>query len=370
MENNSIQNTQAAVVAPRIIFTNHVPEAIDSMVEQLGNPTVYVLMDENTQSYVLPILQARSAVVRGARIIVTGSGDLNKNLDALTAIWKHLSDDNAPRNSVLINVGGGMVSDLGGLAAATFKRGIKVINVPTTLLAAVDASVGGKTAINFNGIKNQIGVFNEPEAVIVSTMFFNSLPQQQLLSGYAELIKHGLLDSPETLDELLSFSVVYPEFNSQALMKVLEDSVMIKARYVQQDFTDLNLRHALNLGHTAGHAIEAYGMKAGAPEPHGYAVAWGLVIELILSHTELGLDEETVKKLASYVLKNYGPFDLRPEIYPTLIDSMRSDKKNTSADSINFTLLRQVGEPVIDCNIPVDRIIAAFDTYRQLMGLS
>ncbi|MDE7426204.1 MAG: 3-dehydroquinate synthase [Muribaculaceae bacterium] len=370
METNSSQTQQPSIVAPRIVFTNHVPEAIDSMVEQLGNPPVYVLMDVNTQAFVMPLLQAQSSAVAKATAIITKAGDMNKNLEALSAIWKQLSDSNASRNSVLINVGGGLVSDLGGLAAATYKRGIKVINIPTTLLAAVDASVGGKTAINFNGIKNQIGVFNEPEAVIVSTMFFNTLPQQQLLSGYAELIKHGLLDSTETLDELLSFSVVYPRFNSEALMKVLEDSVMIKARYVRQDFTDRNLRHALNLGHTMAHAIEAYGMEVLSPEPHGYAVAWGLVLELILSQMELGLDDGIVKKLADYVLTNYGAFDIIPQIYDKLIDFMRNDKKNTSPDDINFTLLRRVGEPVIDCSVSSDRIKTAFDTYRTLMKLA
>ena len=167
-------------------------------------------------------------------------------------MWKQLSVSEATRSSVLINVGGGMLTDLGGFAAAAFKRGMRCINVPTTLLGAVDASVGGKTAVNFNGLKNQIGVFSEAEASIISTVFFNTLPQQQILSGYAEMLKHALLEDEATLGRLLDYNPVYPEFDSEALLPLLRASVLVKQRIVEEDLTEKGLRKALNLGHTIG----------------------------------------------------------------------------------------------------------------------
>lgn len=353
----------------KLLFTNRVGEAIDSIVGQIGNPAVFVLVDVNTESFVLPSLQAQSQAVAGARVITTRSGDHHKSIDALADLWQRLCELGATRSSVLINVGGGVVTDLGGFGAATFKRGIHFINVPTSLLGAVDAAVGGKTGVNFNGFKNQIGVFASADAVIISTCFFNTLPQQQLLSGYAEMLKHALLDSPKMLDTLLNYSVVYPLFDSQRLLGLLEQSVAVKQRIVLSDSTETGLRKALNLGHTAGHAIESLAMKYQSPVPHGYAVAWGLVISLVLSHMELGFPSDTLHRLADYVLKNYGPYDITCKEYPELIDFMRQDKKNDDPDHICFTLLKDVGQAEINHVVPTDRIEAALDIYRDLMHL-
>lgn len=367
MWESSHANTQA--MEQKLIFTNRVGETIDSLVDALGAPAVYVLCDVNTQSFVLPVLQAQSKAVADAKLISTKSGDANKNIEALTSLWKSLSDMGATRQSVLINVGGGVVTDLGGFGAATFKRGIHFINVPTTLLGAVDAAVGGKTSVNFNGLKNEIGVFANADAVIISTGFFNTLPQQQLLSGYAEMIKHALLQDKEMLDRLLHYSVVYPIFDADALLKLLEESVKVKQSIVAQDMTENGLRRALNLGHTAGHAIESLAMKYQSPVPHGYAVAWGLVISLVLSHMEQGFPSETLHAIADYVLKNYGPYDITCKEYPELIDLMRHDKKNPTPDAISFTLLKDVGDPVCGCVVAPEKIEAALDIYRDLMHI-
>lgn len=206
----------------QVIYTNLVIEALDDLVSSLGAPNVFVLADSNTAKFVLPILTNQSKVVSAAKIITVSAGDVNKTIEALQSIWKSLSDEGASRKSVIINIGGGVITDIGGFAAATFKRGIRFVNLPTTLLGAVDAAVGGKTGINFNGLKNEIGAFSDAEAVIISTMFFNTLPAQQLLSGYAEMLKHGLLDNTATLAALMRYDVTNGTAASDELLHLID----------------------------------------------------------------------------------------------------------------------------------------------------
>lgn len=354
----------------KLIFTNLVGEAIDSLVADLGNPQVAAVVDTNTAQFVLPIVQKVSKTIAGADVITVKAGDANKNLNELAELWKKLSDMEATRKTVVVNLGGGVVSDMAGFAAATFKRGMRCINVPTTLLAAVDAAVGGKTGINFNGLKNQLGVFSEPEAAVISTLFFNTLPQQEILSGYAEMLKHALLEDAKVLSDLLNFNPVYPYFDADALLPRLEESVMVKAGIVDKDLTETGLRKALNLGHTVGHALEAFSYSHKSPIPHGYAVAWGLVTELVLSHIQLGFPSDTLHSFAAYVKEQYGAFPLTCDDYPELISAMRQDKKNATPDKINFTLLSSVGKPKTDCTASPEQICAALDIYRDLMGLA
>ncbi len=351
----------------KLIFTNLVGEALDTLVAESGASQVAIVADTNTAGFVLPLLVNDSKTAASARVITVKSGDANKNLEQLTSLWKELSAMEATRSTIVVCLGGGMVSDLGGFAAATFKRGMRCINIPTTVLAAVDASVGGKTGINFNGLKNQIGTFTEPEAAIISSIFFNTLPQQQILSGYAEMIKHGLLESPETLGKLLSYSPILPDFNSEALLPLIRESVLVKANIVEKDLTESGLRKALNLGHTVGHAFEALSYSRQSPIPHGYAVAWGLVVEAILSHMLLGFPSDTLHTLAQYVRTNYGSFAITCDDYPALIAIMRQDKKNASADQINFTLLSAVGQPHLNQTATTAQITAALDIYRDLI---
>lgn len=353
----------------KLIFTNMVGEAVDDLVGALGNPAVYVIVDTNTAQYVLPTLTAQSQAVQNAHVITIKSGDVNKNLDSIQGVWKELHNAGATRSSVIINVGGGVVTDLGGFAAATFKRGMRTINVPTTLLGAVDASVGGKTGINFNGCKNEIGAFTEPLASVISTGFFVTLSQQELLSGYAEMLKHALLESREELDMLLGYSVAYPIFDADRLLELLRRSVAVKQRIVEQDYTEGGMRKALNLGHTVGHAFESLALRRQSPIPHGYAVAWGCVVALVLSHLRLGFPSDVLHKFAAYVRKNYGAFDFTCDDYPALIELMRHDKKNSSPQQICFTLLADVGDPRINTVVEPDDIKNALDIYRDLMGV-
>ncbi len=348
-----------------IIFTNSVGCELERVLS--GFPgKVFVICDENTLKEVVPLIAADSARVADASTIVTPVGDENKNIVSLAGIWDGLQNGGADRHSVVINIGGGVITDMGGFAAATFKRGVKFINVPTTLLSAVDAAVGGKTGINFNGFKNEIGVFKEADAVIISTCFFKTLPREEVKSGYAEMLKHGLLESPESLDRLLDYDI--SALNTDELLVMLEESVNVKRRVVTEDPFEKGIRKALNLGHTAGHAFESLALERKSPVPHGYAVAWGCVVELVLSHLALGFSSTLLHRVARFVRDTYGAPAIECRDYDKLLDYMRHDKKN-SGGKINFTLLSAPGEIEINQYPGDDEIRNALDIFRDLMGI-
>lgn len=357
-------------MSQRIIYTNSVGETVEKLIAEMDSPNVFVITDKGAFENALPVLHAQSPLLAGATTVTVEQGDENKNIDSLARIWKALGDNGATRSSVIVNVGGGVVTDIGGFAAATFKRGVRFINVPTTLLGAVDAAVGGKTGINFNGLKNEVGCFSEADTVIISTIFFNTLPQQQLLSGYAEMLKHGLLENRDAFARLLAYSVVSPVFDSEHLFGLLRDNVAIKKDIVDNDPTEHGLRRALNLGHTAGHAFESLAIERRSPIPHGYAVARGLVVALVISRLRFGFPSDTLYQLAAYVRENYGPGHITCDDYPRLLELMSHDKKNPSPDNISFTLLHDVGRVETGCIVAPEEITAALDIYRDLMGLS
>lgn len=343
-----------------IIFSNNVSEAILSLVERLKPSSVHIISDENVCREVLPALKLDFPVISVA------PGDENKNLTSLSHIWRQLIMQGATRRSLVVNIGGGVVTDMGGFAAATFKRGVRFINVPTTLLAAVDAAVGGKTGINFLDFKNEIGAFCNADAVIISTVLFSTLPSRELLSGYAEMIKHGLLSSAEDYNSLLDFDILHA--NLERLLPLLEKSVKVKERIVEEDPHEKGLRRALNLGHTAGHAFESLAMQRSHPIPHGFAVAYGILVEMILSHTVFGFPSAELYRYASYLKEHgYGRPAFDCDDYPVLLELMRHDKKNDKPDAINFTLLREPGVAVIDCTASEEEIKTALDIFRDLM---
>ncbi|MCM1021248.1 MAG: 3-dehydroquinate synthase [Muribaculum sp.] len=350
-----------------ILFTNNTADALSNAISVLSPTNIFVLTDENTLKYVWPVIQSEDSRFANLQPITIPAGDINKNLESTSNVWNELQKGGATRHSALICLGGGVITDLGGFAASTFKRGIKFINMPTTLLSAVDAAVGGKTGINFNGYKNEIGVFSPADYVIISTRFFSTLPQSELLSGYAEMLKHGLIDSAESFNALLNSNPC--SLSTDEMLQLLETSVNVKRRIVADDPYEHGIRRALNLGHTAGHALESLAMKNGRPVPHGYAVAWGCVIELILSHMQCGFPTTTLRHTAKYISDNYGAPSITCTDYPVLIEYMRHDKKNTSPQEINFTLLSDIGKINIDCRAKADEIKTALDIFRDLLGI-
>lgn len=351
----------------RILITNSPADALQELLAAHNACNVFILADTNTARIAVPRLMAGCPALSGAETIVVSPGDENKNLTALSSVWEALTAGGATRHSVLVNVGGGMVTDLGGFAAATFKRGIGFINVPTTLLGAVDAAVGGKTGINFAGLKNEVGVFRQAEAVVLSSVFFDTLPESEFMSGYAEVIKHALIDSSESLSRVLDRDSSGRA--GGAMLNLLAESVEVKRRIVAEDPCETGLRKALNLGHTAGHAFEAIAMERNAPVPHGYAVAWGLVVDMVLSHIRLGFPSAVLRQVADYVCRHYPAPALRCADYPHLLELMRHDKKNRDARHINFTLLKAPGEVLTDIDVPEEDICAALDIFRDLMHI-
>lgn len=254
-----------------------------------------------------------------------------------------------------------MVTDIGGFAAATFKRGINFVNVPTTLLAMVDASVGGKTGINFGGLKNEIGAFAFPQTVIVDTQWLETLDHENLLSGYAEMLKHGLITERKLLPTLLNFDTA--TFNLHQLSDMLKVSVAIKEQIVEQDPHEQGIRKALNFGHTFGHAFEEWAMTR-HPILHGYAVAYGMVCELYLSAIKQGFPQTIMRQTVNFIRNNYGTLPITCDDYDALISLMIHDKKN-AGNNINFSLLHDLGSVVINRTATEEEIKDALDFLRE-----
>lgn len=328
---------------------------LNELINKISPDKVFLLTDEHTFRHCLPLISGVKDIAKEQTITIA-AGDNFKNTEALSSVWQLLSERGASRHSLLINLGGGMPCDLGGFAAATYKRGIPFINLPTTLLSMVDASVGGKTGINFNGFKNEIGAFRIADMVLIHTPFLKTLDRNNLLSGYAEMLKHALIDAPETLEKLLN---IEPDTLSVELLAMLvADSVMVKDRYVEADPLEKGIRKALNLGHTIGHAFESLAMKKNRPALHGYAVAWGLIPELKLAVAKEQFSENITKKTENYINNLYGEHGFSSEDFEDLFSLMQHDKKNRG-DRINFTFLSSVGTPVIDIHCSKEEIKSA-----------
>ena len=258
-----------------------------------------------------------------------------------------------------------MVTDLGGFAASTFKRGIPYINIPTTLLAMVDAAVGGKTGINFNGLKNEVGVFSPAASVLIETEFLRTLDERNFFSGYAEMLKHGLISTTDHWAELLAFD--RDAIDYARLKTMVGRSVQVKENIVHEDPLEHGIRKALNLGHTVGHAFESLALAENRPVLHGYAVAWGLVCELYLSCLLSGFPKDKMRQTIAFIKENYGVFVYDCKAYEHLYALMQHDKKNTEG-IINFTLLEDVGQIAINQTADKKTIFEAFDFYRETMG--
>ena len=369
----------------KVVMSQNLEEVLTAAVADCEKDRLFILTDETTKALCLPVVEGFGCL-KGAQIITIGATDTHKTLDSLSHVWEALGEGGATRHSLLINLGGGMVTDLGGFAASTFKRGINYINIPTTLLSMVDASVGGKTGINFRGLKNEIGVFNNAATVILDTQFLKTLDAENILSGYAEMLKHGLIDSESHWGELVSFDF---ERNSEErignseerivnseerignsenswwmeLQRMVEKSVAVKQRIVTEDPTEQGIRKALNLGHTAGHAFESFALKH-QPILHGYAVAYGLVCELYLSCIKTGFPSDKMHQTVNFIHEHYGKMSITCDDYPQLMELMTHDKKNV-AGIINFTLLGGIGDIRINQTATKDEIYEALDFYRE-----
>ena len=301
---------------------------------------VAILVDENTKKHCLHLLPR----LNNSIIIEIPAGEQYKTISTCNHIWEQLTVNNFDRNSVLINLGGGVIGDMGGFASATYKRGIDFIQIPTTLLAMADASVGGKLGVDFNGLKNQVGLYSNPKSVIINPEFLQTLPENQLKSGFAEVVKHALISDKNLWKEIISIP-----FNEMNWEKIIETSINIKNKIVLSDPCEKGERKKLNFGHTFGHAVESYYLEKGTPVLHGEAVLMGILLEVEISL----VSQEENNQIKNYILSNFSlPFTPKKlDLLPFLMN----DKKN-KVGKINFSLLTNIGNCSVDNLFSADEL--------------
>jgi 3-dehydroquinate synthase len=325
---------------------------------------IFILTDENTSLRCLPILISKIPALAEAEVVEVEPGEASKSVEVASRIWEVLSELGADRASVMINLGGGVISDLGGFVAGTFKRGIRFFNVPTTLLAQVDASVGGKTGINHSGLKNEVGIFKNPNGVFVDPEFLSTLPKNQILSGFAEMIKHALVYSKSYWEELKDVGLMELETLDDRISR----SIQIKNEIVGSDPYESGRRKILNFGHTIGHALESFSQESDVKTLlHGEAIAVGMVCESFISTRVMGMHENDLEEITSFIFSLFAKIDLEPFSYHRIIELMRHDKKNRDG-RIRFSLLTRIGDAEYDCEIHADRIVESINYYRRWVG--
>lgn len=327
------------------------------------NQKIFLLIDENTRKFCLPILSPALEEF-DIYVIEIKSGEINKVIKTCEFIWNELLSQQANRNSMLLNLGGGVLTDIGGFVAATFKRGMKFINIPTTVLGASDAAIGGKTGVDLKMLKNQIGVFAKSEAIFINPEFFKTLPLRQVNSGLAEIIKSALIAN-KNLWQILMDAHVLQIMNWE---QIVNESVKVKAEIVDRDPLEKGDRKLLNFGHTIGHAVETYSLQNDEdPLFHGEAIAIGMICESYISMKNLSLSKAEFGQIVKYLINQYHAYVISPESIDVLFELMLQDKKNTSAQ-INFTLINKIGEGKIDQYIDADLIRESLSFYSTYVN--
>ncbi|MDA0196453.1 MAG: 3-dehydroquinate synthase [Bacteroidetes bacterium] len=346
------------MASKNVQITDDLSSVLDRFFFDRNYTQVAVLVDENTEQACLPLVKD---LIPEHWLISIVSGESNKNLSTCESIWGALTEGSFDRHSLMINLGGGVIGDMGGFCAATFKRGIDFINIPTTLLSQVDASVGGKLGIDFQGFKNHIGVFKDPELVIIDPVFLKSLPNKELRSGFAEAIKHCLIADRKRWDEISQKNL-----DTQNWVDIIGHSVAVKEDIVAGDPFEKGQRKLLNFGHTIGHAIESTYLDRGEERLlHGEAIAIGMICESYLSKKKSGLQETELNEIVSYINRIFGLPQLDKEAFEEMVELISQDKKN-QGKVINCTLLKTIGEGVVNIPISTGDVIDALFYYNQL----
>ncbi|SDW89705.1 3-dehydroquinate synthase [Lutibacter oricola] len=344
-------------------FVNFKEEAyakLNDLILQKNPSTIFILVDENTNENCLPILLQQIATTKAIEIIEIEAGEENKNLDTCTGVWNALTELGADRKSLLINLGGGVITDLGGFVASTFKRGISFVNIPTTLLSMVDASVGGKTGVDLGVLKNQIGLFSDPEMVLIDPLFLHTITERELRSGLAEIIKYGLTYDVNIWNNVNDFD----ELSISNIEGLIHRSIEIKNEVVTEDPREGGIRKVLNYGHTLGHAIESYFLDSDAKEKltHGEAIAIGMITEAYLSDKLLGFPTKNLEYIKNQLLQIYPKAPIIKEDYEPILEYLIHDKKNVGGQ-VNFVLLTDYEKYKFDCKVEKNLLIDALDYY-------
>ncbi|OEK08473.1 3-dehydroquinate synthase [Flavivirga aquatica] len=345
-----------------IHFNKECYSSINEHLKENNFSKIFILVDENTHQYCLPYFLERLETDVVIEIIEIESGEINKTIDTCVGVWNTLSELDADRKSLLINIGGGVITDLGGFAACTFKRGIAYINVPTTLLSMVDASVGGKTGVDLGHLKNQIGVISSANLVLIDTQYLNTLPTNQMRSGLAEMLKHGLISDEGYWNKFQDLS----KLTVDNLDELIYESVIIKKHVVEEDPKEDGLRKTLNFGHTLGHAIESYFLSNQNKTTllHGEAIVVGMILAAYISTELSGFPKQTTLNIKKLFINYYGKVNIDKSEYASIIELLKYDKKNNHGN-INFVLLESIGKCKIDCQVDDSIIIDAFEFYAS-----
>lgn len=350
---------QIASIGYQVFFERNLT-SLEAFITARNYSQIMVLVDRNTNDHCLPVLQSALPEIADYDIIEVDPGEENKNIDFCIGVWKTMLDFGADRKALLINLGGGVVTDMGGFAASTYKRGIDFIQIPTTLLSQVDASVGGKTGIDLDNVKNIIGTFTQPQAVFISGEFLSTLDERQMCSGFAEVIKHGLIYDKDLFQKTKTV-----DLEQDSLDDIVFRSVEIKNEVITQDPTEQGLRKILNFGHTIGHAVEGYSMlHDGSPLLHGEAIALGMICESYIAHKVNGLSEKELAEIVSAFDNRFERYHFSENIYEELIALMQNDKKN-EANKLGFALLSEIGKCDYNKYVTAELIKESLDFYRN-----
>jgi len=342
------------------IHVGDVWTAINKFLNENAFSKVAVIIDENTKKHCLPLLKA-NVTSYDFSLIEIPSGEINKTISTCELIWQRMMEYGLDRHSLTINLGGGVIGDMGGFCAATFKRGMAFIQIPSTLLAQVDASIGGKLGIDFNEVKNAVGLFQNPQAVFVDPVFLKTLSYKELRSGFAEIIKHGLIADANLWKDLATVEDIY----SLNMEDLIYRSLLVKQNVVEQDPFEKGIRKVLNFGHTIGHALESVALNSSKPLLHGEAIAIGMVCEAWLSQKENNLTSVDLHTISKYIFGLYGKRTLLETDFPEYLSIMVQDKKN-QGKTINFTYLRSIGSSTFDCTSSEEAILDSLRYYNSL----
>lgn len=334
---------------------------LNNFINELKPSKLFILVDENTHEHCLPTLLANLETEIPFEIIEIEAGEELKTIETATQLWEILSEFQTDRKALMMNLGGGVITDLGGFVASTYKRGIKFINLPTTLLGMCDASIGGKTGIDHQFLKNIVGTFAQPEQIFVYPEFLKTLSFEELRSGFAEMLKHGLIADEKHWNDLISIEELTPE----NIAPYIERSMQIKQNVVEVDFKEQNIRKTLNFGHTIGHAIESLFLQKGELIPHGEAVALGMIAETHLSFLEDLILQEVSENIIQNIRKFYPYISINSFSTERILRLMQNDKKNSDGN-ISFSLLEAIGKCNFDYSTSETNIRTALHFYQNL----
>ncbi|WP_103068423.1 3-dehydroquinate synthase [Aquimarina sediminis] len=346
-----------------VYFGQECYTALNTYLDTANHSKICILVDTNTHEHCLLLLMSKIEKQYDIEVIEIEDGEIHKNIETCSGIWNALSELGMDRKSLMLNLGGGVITDLGGFVACTYMRGISYINIPTSLLSMVDASVGGKTGVDLGNLKNMVGVISESEMVLIDTEYLTTLPINQMCSGFAEMLKHGLIQDRDYWEKISDLS----QLNFDDLDQMIYESVIIKNKIVSEDPTEQNIRKYLNFGHTLGHAIESFYL-ANPEKPtllHGEAIAIGMIMEAFISTELLSLSQDDLQFINRVILATFPKISIDPKDYQKITELLIHDKKNEKGN-IYFVLLETIGEAKYNCIVSDDLILKSFEYYNSL----